>query len=249
MNSYRRQLKMYCYIGLILSHYYFLLTGVFMKRVFRQLLPFIIMLQFSVGVKAATDVDSAAIAPFNGVKLYLTWISGGGDASQCGGKTGAFLTDLEKWSEPIIVDTDNRAGGCFFSMAIIDPANVLQDWGLTLAFSSTDDGGQCGGQGKFDIPIVQSVSQAQSAHKFFLDMDGKPGGCRMRFEVKGEPLRLDTYVMGNHGPTSDGQCPNYGLQTVQPGKASDFVLDTDRRPGGCIMQFNLYHQVRHPPAP
>lgn len=176
--------------------------------------------------------------PEGGPSLYEYFV-GDGDVSQCNADAyGEIVTPYDKWSGPIRIDTDSRSGGCRFNLAFIDPHNQLSGWRATMTFSPTVDGGQCGGIGVHDLQVVSDRSKIDNSQAIRMDMDDRSGGCELTFSVGGKGPDMFIYFDADDAGT--GQCGHIGLHRISAGQRETILLDTDRRPGGCILQFRLH---------
>lgn len=160
-----------------------------------------------------------------------------GDAGQCGGPTQQW-TQSPGWTTPIRFNTDDRSGGCQLAFGIRDPA--LDFAGLVLTYrwqvSPGGDGGQCGNQGEFQVPVTAYQVFGPNVR---VNTDDRSGYCNLTFTMSG---RTDIALDIQFWPDGiSGQCRNYLPQgqwrSVRPGQPVTIGIDTDDRGGGC--QFSL----------
>jgi len=120
-----------------------------------------------------------------------------GDAGQCwnsGNHPIPVSSSGPQWSSPYVIDTDNRAGGCYqvFSLNPGGPNDVVLD----VEFLPDGDGAQCVLSG------TQTVSRSRSA-TFLIDTDNRAGGCTERFRLRRCAARTSCNA-GECGAVSDG---------------------------------------------
>ncbi|WP_227104552.1 hypothetical protein [Chromobacterium rhizoryzae] len=164
-------------------------------------------------------------------------VSPNGDATQCG-NIGHHSAALGEWLPQIIVDTDNKTGGCMQSFSIEDPDEILGDMQITLSWTA-DKGGdpkQCGGPDSTIIPITKNGQT--TSQPIFLDMDNRRGGCNQKFVIeKNKNYGLEVYMEPN-GDAS--QCHGATLGSVAKLNSPITIgLDTDNKNGGCIVKYRL----------
>jgi hypothetical protein len=166
-----------------------------------------------------------------------------GDGGQCQGATGNRAVALGTWTPTMVVDTDNRGGGCFQQLAVFDPTGALAGTTLRADFAPTPgaDAGQCGGAGSRIIPIVGAVAGAWSTWSdgYRIDTDSRGGGCELTLRVEG---RADVVMDVSWQPTAGadaGQCQRAGTWSAFVGHPATIVLDTDGRSGGCQQSLRL----------
>lgn len=169
-----------------------------------------------------------------------------GDGGQCPTQTGHAA--VGEWTPPVRLDTDNRDGGCWQSLSIVDPESVLGDARIQLEYWHDDrrgGSGQCGLPTAFE-PATYTSSVATERRDlsdswWTVDTDNRPGGCQAKFSIVGS----DEYVLDvrfyadGHG----GQCGNAsgqsGHHTAVFGEPVQIRYDMDGRAGGCMQSFRL----------
>ena len=112
------------------------------------------------------------------LELSFNWFPDGEDAGQCGGYRGEqdvpFSDDeIIEWTKPILIDTDDRHGGCKITWEI----KGRRDIGLQIDFEADGKVGQCGGHG------VKHVVSYPSKVTLRYNMDGRAGGCWLKFRL------------------------------------------------------------------
>jgi hypothetical protein len=164
---------------------------------------------------------------------------GDGDPGQCGGPQQQWAPSPD-WTNPIRFDTDNRGGGCQLAFGVRDLASDLA--GLTLNYrwevSPGGDGGQCGNQGEFSIPITRFLALGPSVR---VDTDGRGGWCNLTFMMSGRTgVALDVQYWADG---DGGQCinalPQGQWRSVRPGAPITIGVDADNRGGGCQLSLRL----------
>jgi hypothetical protein len=209
----------------------------------RKILGLGVAVALAVGSSARADPPSvpegiAADSSLAGISLY-EFFEPDGDPGQCNVRAhGDIVTPYDRWSAPIRIDTDQRAGGCRFNLAVVDPDGRLANWHVTMAFQATGDGGQCGNQGVQDVQIVRAARFVDNGRAVRIDTDDRSGGCLLSFTVRGNGPRLLVYFVNDDAGA--GQCQRErDTQVVSPGETRSILIDTDRRDGGCLLQFRL----------
>lgn len=185
----------------------------------------------------STKSASAQNPPSGPPPVLLMNFYGDDDVSQCNALAyGVQAVQFGQSTSPIVIDTDNRRGGCIQQFAILDPGNLLA--GLKVKIKFVPDGDrQCDNPGEREIPIRRDVIQWSSGYR--IDTDNRRGGCQQTFSIEGRTdVALDVYFTGYGG--DPGQCGNAGLHTAFYGQPVQLRIDTDGRPGGCLQQFNLH---------
>jgi hypothetical protein len=182
----------------------------------------------------------AALSPQVGVQWFAT---PGGDAAQCGNPTSSAQWVVSPgWTSPIRVDTDSRVGGCELSFGIYDPSEALTgDVYYGWHVDPGGDGGQCGNQGSYRMPV--NWDYGLFGPDVVDDTDNRTGYCNLTFTVSsGSNFELDVQYFTDPGG-SDGQCvnalPQGDYYAVQSNESVTIGLDTDDRPGGCWLSFRL----------
>lgn len=183
------------------------------------------------------------------VQIYLSWRDEGTPNGQCGGQMGEFATAFGAFSEAIKFDTDNREGGCQLRLAIIDPDGILGErrWQLSIVFTPQGHIGQCKYPGSRVVPIVPSVEAAIASwtlppwrDPIVIDTDDRVGGCVLEFQVNGPDTAhapvLDVAYEADGDPR---QCPQAGVKVATLGHPAAVIIDTDSRPGGCLLRLRL----------
>ncbi len=97
------------------------------------------------------------------------------DAGQCGssGDHAIPITTSHLVSDPIRIDTDNRAGGCLETFSL----RGRNDIALNIEFLPTADSGQCENAGV-------ATATENSPATFFIDTDDRASGCTQRFRLR-----------------------------------------------------------------
>jgi hypothetical protein len=158
-----------------------------------------------------------------------------GDPGQCGG-TGMQSAAMGNWTSNVLIDTDNRSGGCQQQFGVTDPEGLLPGLSLAVNFFGDGDAGQCGNSGLHPIPITNITTPSLST-PYGIDTDGRSGGCWQVFSLSG---RSDVVMDVQFLPTADGgQCGNSGTQTATTDRNASFRIDTDNRSGGCTERLRL----------
>ena len=176
----------------------------------------------------------------NDIRLFSQFNSYSGDAGQCGGFTGLQKTQLGQFTQYIVIDADERAGGCMQNFGIYDPYYELKGLNITVNFYSDQNAGQCWFQGVRKIPIFSDYSAPVLSSEYVIDTDDRAGGCLLEFSISGRSdIVLDIEFGNDPLGQNNGQCGNTGFHTVSEGKSVTLRIDTDNRPGGCRMRFSL----------
>jgi hypothetical protein len=109
------------------------------------------------------------------VGFTYRWVSSGGNAAQCG-NPGLYVapeTTPATFGSRIRINTDNRAGGCYLTLAL-DSASWLVD-----VFYFTDgNAGQCGG-----TATAATVSSTRPV-QLLVDTDERTGGCNLQLRLR-----------------------------------------------------------------
>lgn len=179
------------------------------------------------------SVSSAEQDVTSPLVFFLEQFLADGDAGQCGG-TGFQAVSMENWTNAIVIDTDNRSGGCTQQFGVFDPNGIVSGLTLNVNFFADGDAGQCGTPGNHPIPVGPSLSLSST---YRIDTDDRPGGCQQVFSLGGRgDVGLDVEFLPNG---DGGQCGNAGTFTVTAANSVTFRLDTDGRAGGCTQRFRL----------
>ncbi|MBP2327212.1 hypothetical protein JOF56_007597 [Kibdelosporangium banguiense] len=157
-----------------------------------------------------------------------------------------------QYSEPLVIDTDSRSGGCRMTFGFNNADGSLT--GLTLSYiyqvSGNGDAGQCPGSSSkpVDIPIfpIAFPFRYMMDRPIYIDTDGRRGWCDLTFQMSGRTdVALDVVYEFNG---DSGQCKGaLPLGTNQPrtvqtgGVPVTIGLDTDNRGGACFLSFRLRH--------
>jgi hypothetical protein len=168
------------------------------------------------------------------------------DSGQC---LGPRVQDapLGSWTHPILINSDNRPGGCIQEFAVFDPHHELD--GVRVTIDVRPDGkmqNQCDNPGPRDIPVSTRLDTLGWSRPYRLDTDDTPDGCRQVFSVEGRSdVALDVDFR------ADGvvdQCRNTGRHTASADHPVELRLDTDQRAGGCYQRFRL-RLITNTPSP
>ncbi len=182
-----------------------------------------------------TDPTSSCSPP--SVNFCYDFIDEGGNG-QCGGATGVHCAPLGEWTPQMLIDTDNRSGGCRQKFMLQSECEVDLEICVDFSVNTGGDGGQCKDQG------VHCAGMNQWTTEIGLDMDGRSGWCNQQFFVVGEGEHFTLFMdfIGDDGLDSAGQCKVTGTSKAyseyETGTAV-IGLDTDNRPGGCFQRFML----------
>jgi len=182
------------------------------------------------------DIAYASSSGSSNVMLVQRFL-GDEDRGQCGYEKGDIRASFGKWSRPIYVNTDNRRGGCEYSLALLDPSGSLAGLRLTFTFSKVGPQPQCDQTGEHVVPISKDAAALVWSQKIRIDSDDREGGCQLAFAVSGRhDIVLDVEFISDGDPS---QCRGAGRHTVATGKPSAIEIDTDSRPGGCFLRLRL----------
>lgn len=186
------------------------------------------------------------------VTRWRSTVPGDYGEAQCGNIGGTRYAPLDRRSDAIRMDTDERPGGCTLEWAIIDPPpNTLGGLVISVDWQPSGDDGQCKGRlGRpRQIPILSSIPMSETDITFSpfigVDTDDASGGCYMTFSLSGRTdIALDIWFWPEDDP---GQCepamrPDSDPLTVVQGAPATLFVDTDRRWGGCVQQMRLRRQ-------
>ncbi|NUP51614.1 MAG: hypothetical protein HOW97_30495 [Catenulispora sp.] len=199
------------------------------------------------GAANATTAPLTTAAPSIGLAWFPT---PNGSQGQCGGSGSTQWTAAPNWTNPILIDTDNRDGGCIMSLGVFDPGNAVP--GLSIQYTWEYTGGsypdQCQNlntgytQGTFSAPVGPTENFGPA---FLDDTDNRSGYCNLTFTVSG---RTDVALDIQFYPTpmaEAGQCRNVtspgAYFSASTGSPVTIGLDTDGRGGGCELQLRLEH--------
>ncbi|MFG2114789.1 hypothetical protein ACGFRB_19480 [Streptomyces sp. NPDC048718] len=114
---------------------------------------------------------------------------------------------------------------------------------LGIQFNPDGDPGQCGGR-----TGEQWKPEGIATDPIRFDTDSRPGGCRLAFGIFDPDNRLAgehiTYTFRATPGADHAQCGNEGvhqmpIQTGSRGFGPSIRIDTDNRPGGCDLTFDL----------
>ncbi|MFD9791940.1 hypothetical protein ACFWXK_13420 [Streptomyces sp. NPDC059070] len=185
----------------------------------------------------AAPATPSAAAPAIGIQFNPD-----GDAGQCGGRTGQQWATSPDWSQAIRFDTDGRPGGCQLAFGVYDPDNTFAGASLTYDFqvSPGGDGGQCGSQGTYAMPIRPFQTFGPSVR---VDTDNRSGYCNLTLGVTGRSdvvLDVQFYADGDAGQCKN-TLPAGQYQTAYWGSPVTVGIDADNRPGGCQFLLRLRH--------
>ncbi|MEU9073808.1 hypothetical protein [Kitasatospora sp. NPDC048538] len=187
------------------------------------------------------EVARAALAPAEfGPAAFGIRFEPDGDPGQCSGRRGEQWHVNGEWSDEILLDTDDRPGGCLLSFGLFDPQNQLGSTSVRYAFQSAPGTapGQCANQGDYRMPASPTARTFGPAIR--IDTDSRPGGCTLTFLVSNTAsTTLDIRYAGNGDVRQCGGALPNDLLTASPGQPVALAVDTDNRPGGCRLQLRL----------
>lgn len=107
---------------------------------------------------------------------------GDGDATQCGNPGTSEVPRLNRdpvreqandWSQPLLIDTDTRRGGCHQRWTLRGRTDVALD----IDFMPDGEAEQCGNAGPFTVT-------AETGAQFRVKTTDQPGGCLLRFRLR-----------------------------------------------------------------
>lgn len=201
----------------------------------RKALPYRVALLWLLCLVMVGGWQAATAVVASGVPLFGQSFLADGDAGQCGGM-GVGFANFGDWTDPIRVETNNRAGGCWQSFAIVDPNKVLTGLRLFVIFGANGNPAQCNNVGPKPVPISSTGPVFSDPYR--IDTDDSPGGCQQFFVLEGrDDIALDIDFEPDGDPLN---CGNRGLHTVVEGQPVQLLLDTgSSRPGGCLQRFRL----------
>ncbi len=184
----------------------------------------------------ASDVAYADTSDKSNVILIQRFL-GDEDKGQCGYEKGDIRASFGKWSRAIYVNTDNRRGGCEYSLALLDPSGAVAGLRLTITLSKVGPQPQCDHTGEHVVPISRDAASLVWSPKFRIDTDDREGGCQLAFAISGRhDIVLDVEFISDGDPS---QCRGAGRHVVAPIKPAAIEIDTDSRPGGCFLRLRL----------
>jgi hypothetical protein len=159
-----------------------------------------------------------------------------GDPGQCKGTVGVQSAAMGTWTSNVLIDSDDRPGGCRQQFGVTDPEGLVSGLALAVNFFGDGDAQQCGDSGLHPIPVTGFTFPSFSS-SYRIDTDDRSGGCWQVFSVSGRnDIVLDIQFL----PTDNGgQCGNSGLQTATSQRNASFRINTDNRSGGCTERFRL----------
>ncbi|MFD9908363.1 hypothetical protein [Streptomyces sp. NPDC059063] len=183
---------------------------------------------------AGASAGSEQAPPEMGIQYYPD-----GDAGQCAGPQQQWKAAPD-WTTPIRFDTDNRPGGCQLSLGIYDQSNVLSGLSATYSWAPSPggDGGQCGNQGTYALPITQFQALGPNIR---VDTDGRPGWCNLTLTLAGRndvALDVQYWADGDAGQCP-GALPRGQYRTASAGNPVTVSIDADGRSGGCQLELRL----------
>jgi hypothetical protein len=194
---------------------------------------------------------------------YIATIGEHADKLQCNnGNLGLQSSLLKDWSVPIRFNTDNRGGGCGWSMAVLDSAgrfpglSLSIKWGPAIAQNAgetpTNDN-ECVWSGNFQItptryrPVQWATNAAANTGEIGVDTDDRKNKCPITFTVDNGPPNFEWRIrIWNASPPDaadkiicgDSSIAPPGYRTATLGKPVQFVFDM-RHGWACIMQMQL----------
>ncbi|MEV7118374.1 hypothetical protein [Kitasatospora griseola] len=163
-----------------------------------------------------------------------------GDPGQCGGRQGEQWHPNGEWTDEIVLDTDDRPGGCLLAFGLFDPQNQLGSASVRYAWTTLPGTGpgQCANQGDYRMPASSTARVFGPSIR--IDTDSRPGGCILTFLVSDTPsVSLDIRYAGNGDVRQCGGALPNDQFTATPGHPVPLTVDTDNRPGGCRLQLRL----------
>jgi hypothetical protein len=193
---------------------------------------------------SAAAAPRAAANPEMGIEWFPTPNAA---SAQCGSPTIADdWAAAPNWTAPILIDTDNRVGGCELAFGVYDPSQDLN--GISIQYSwgvsPGGDAGQCDNPGTYPVPISEIENFSTLVTD---DSDNRAGWCSLTFTVSGALASGGQFGLNiQFYPTPDadaGQCNGYlpegDYYTATPGSPVTIGLDTDGRGGGCELSLRL----------
>ena len=195
------------------------------------------------------------LAKYKKVQIYLRFTNTDPRKDACWG-TGEHIVPFYTWSPNLGFNTDsNRLGHCQLTVVLVDPDETLGAWRLQMSNyftgSAGEDGGapgqQCPTAGTQIAPVVRTIDDARKVQTQFDFRPAEgPGGCALVFKVLGSgPTFSINYVGNGDWNQCGGRTPvppfSVGVQTIGVhGRDSvTIAIDTDNRPGGCLLQMQM----------
>lgn len=102
-------------------------------------------------------------------------VSGGGDGGQCLNQ-GYHCVGLNQWTDPIVIDADNRSGWCDQQFFV----SGQDGYSFDLNFWADGDAGQCKSTGTSTALSTYNNGTTTIGH----DTDDRGGGCRQSFRLR-----------------------------------------------------------------
>lgn len=156
-----------------------------------------------------------------------------------------------QWTLPLVLDTDNRSGGCGIWFGFNNRDFSLTGFNLTYEYTESAGGanGQCPGvAGPQIVPIMPLPLSLRfwMDPRITVDTDGRPGWCDLTLTATGRTdVVLDVlWEYNGDGGQCHGALPLGWNQyrTVQTGALPVTLgFDTDNRGGACFLSFRLRH--------
>jgi hypothetical protein len=156
-----------------------------------------------------------------------------------------------QWTLPLVLDTDNRSGGCGIWLGFNNQDGSLTGFNLNYLFAESPGGanGQCPGvAGTQIVPImpVPFFFRYWMDPRITVDSDGRPGWCDLTLTATGRAdVVLDVlWEFNGDGGQCHGALPlgTNQYRTVQTGALPVTMgFDSDNRGGACFLSFRLRH--------
>jgi hypothetical protein len=157
-----------------------------------------------------------------------------------------------QWTLPLVLDTDNRSGGCGIWFGFNNQDGSLTGFNLNYTYTESPGGanGQCPGVGPATqvVPIlpIPFFFRYWMDPRITVDTDHRPGWCDLTLTATGRAdVKLDVLWEFNG---DGGQCHGAQLlgrneyRTVEVGGLPvNMGFDTDNRGGACFLSFRLRH--------
>jgi len=192
-----------------------------------------------------TDINAInSLYPLEKVSGGLvTKIRAWGDANQCGGRKGdVVFSPFGRFGRKIVIDTDERGGGCIYGFGVVDTQNRLGgDLGMRLKFSGPSN--QCSGTGSnIVVPTSDSFEDIKFSKDIVVDTDDDGGGCLLTISISDPSASIDLQYPDNNQcsicTSSTGKCrdANKSSATVTATRPIRLWIDADDRSGGCSLR-------------
>jgi hypothetical protein len=162
-------------------------------------------------------------------------------AAQCH-QAGMQSVKINEWTRNILIDADNRPGGCWLYWSLVDAENSLAPLQIfvTYEYDGPDTGECASGRGRAEIPRSPNP---QNSRSILIDTDNRQSACRLTFEVVGRN-DIELHIQFHPSDSDVEQCKNRLPQgqyhVAKVGQPAWIGVNTHSGDGGCNFSMRIW---------